>query len=114
VGCPRACCARPERRKTTARKCSSDAGKWTLGVAEQHVGVEVVLLRARGRRLRRCSELSTMARRWRPEMARGVVARARAARKGEESGRNRGEMTRGWCSSWRWSSGACADDERRW
>jgi hypothetical protein len=36
-------------------KCGSDAGKWARGVTERHVGVEVVLLRARGRRLRRCS-----------------------------------------------------------
>jgi hypothetical protein len=74
----------------------------------------VVLLRAREKRLRRGSELSTTARRWRPEMARGVVARAREARKGEERGRDRGEMTRGRCSSWRWSSERGIGGERRW
>jgi hypothetical protein len=73
----------------------------------------VVLLRAREKRLRRGSELSTTARRWRPEMARGVVARAREARKGEERGRDRGEMTRGRCSR-RWSSGRGIGGERRW
>jgi hypothetical protein len=71
VGCPRACCARPERKKTTARKCSSGAENWTLEVAEQHVSVDVVLLRARGRRLRLWGEHSTAARRWRPEESRG-------------------------------------------
>jgi hypothetical protein len=66
-----------------------------LGVAEQHVGVEGVLLRARGRRLRHGRGLSTVTRTWRPEMARGVVARARKATKEEKWGRDRGEMTRG-------------------
>jgi hypothetical protein len=46
-------------------------GNWTREVTEQQVGVDVVLLRARGRKLRHCSELPTTARRWRPEEARG-------------------------------------------
>jgi hypothetical protein len=71
VGCPRAGGARPERNGTTAAECSSVSGNWTLGVAAQHVGVDVVLLRARERELRHCSELATAARRWRPETARG-------------------------------------------
>jgi hypothetical protein len=62
---------RPERKKTTARKCSSVAENWTLEVAEQHVGVDVVLLRERGRRLRLWGGLSTVTRRWRPAVASG-------------------------------------------
>jgi hypothetical protein len=54
-----------------ARKCSSGAGKWALGVADQHVDVVVVLLRVEERRLRHCSELATTARRWRPAVASG-------------------------------------------
>jgi hypothetical protein len=86
VGCPRSCRARPELRETAVEEYGSVARNWALGAAKQHVGVEVVLLRARGRRLRRGSELSTTARRWRPEMARGVVARAREATREEERG----------------------------
>jgi hypothetical protein len=51
----------------------------------------VVLLRARGRRLRRCSELSTTARRWRPEMARGC----RGARACGQEGRGKRPERRG-------------------
>jgi hypothetical protein len=69
-------------------KCGSDARNWVLGVAEQRVSVEVVLLRARGRELRRGSGLSTATRRWRPEMARGIVARVRKTTRGEERGRD--------------------------
>jgi hypothetical protein len=69
-------------------KCSSSDGKWTLGVAEQHIGVDVVLLRARGRRLRLCGERSTAARRWRPEEAQGCRG-ARAC--GQEGRRKRPE-----------------------
>jgi hypothetical protein len=55
----------------TATEYSSITRNWTRETAEQHVGVDVVLLRARERKLRHCSELSTTAKRWRPEMARG-------------------------------------------
>jgi hypothetical protein len=71
VSCPQAGGARPERNGTTAAECSSVSGNWTREVTEQHVCVDVVLLRARGRKLRHCSELSTTARRWRPEEVRG-------------------------------------------
>jgi hypothetical protein len=39
--------------------------------------------------------LSTATRRWRPEMAWGVVACARKATRGEKRGRDQGKMTRG-------------------
>jgi hypothetical protein len=71
VGCPRACRARPEWKGTAAAECSSGTGNWTLGVAEQLVGIDVVLLRARARGLRHWGGLSTVTRRWRPEEARG-------------------------------------------
>jgi hypothetical protein len=86
VGCPRACRARPERRRTAAEECGSDARNWALGVAEQDVGVEAVLLRARERELRRRSGLSTVTRRWRPEEARG----RRGARARGQEGRGAG------------------------
>jgi hypothetical protein len=98
VGCPRAGGARPERKQTTARKCRSVSENWTLGVAAQHVGVDVVLLRARERELRHCSELSTTARRWRPEMAR----ERRGVRGRSHQGREKGSGSKGndaWMSS---------------
>jgi hypothetical protein len=67
-------------------KCSSGVWNWALGVAEKHVGVEVVLLRARGRKLRHGRGLSTATRRWRPEMARG----RRGVRVGSHQGRGKG------------------------
>jgi hypothetical protein len=88
VGCPRACRARPERKRTTAEECGSNARNWVLGVAEQNVGVEVVLLRARGKELRLWGERSTATRRWRPAVARGRRgARARGHQgRGKRSG----------------------------
>jgi hypothetical protein len=71
AGCPRACRAWPEWKRTAAEECGSDARNWALGVAEQDVGVEVVLLRARDRELRCGGGLSTATRRWRPAEARG-------------------------------------------
>jgi hypothetical protein len=94
VGCPRACCARPERKRTAAEECGLDARNWALGVAEQDVGVEVVLLRARERELRLGGGLSTTTRRWRPEEARGrrgASARGHQGR-GKRSG-SRGDDT---------------------
>jgi hypothetical protein len=55
------------------------------------VCVEVVLLRARGRRLRLCGERSTAARRWRPEEARGC----RGARACSQEGRGKRPERRG-------------------
>jgi hypothetical protein len=68
-----------------ARKCSSGAGKWALGVTDQHVDVVVVLLRVEERKLRHCSELATTARRWRPAVASGY----RGARAGGHQGREK-------------------------
>jgi hypothetical protein len=56
---------------TAAAECSSSTGNWTLGVAEQNVSVDVVLLRARERGLRHRGGLSTVTRRWRPAEASG-------------------------------------------
>jgi hypothetical protein len=102
VGCPRACCARPERRRTAAEECGLDARNWALGVAEQDVGVEAVLLRVREKELRRRGGLSTATRRWRPEEARG---RRGACARGQEGMEGK--------SSKRWRSGACAGGQRR-
>jgi hypothetical protein len=55
----------------------------------------VVLLRARERELRYCSELATTARRWRPEAARVAVARVGEATREEKRSRGWEEMTRG-------------------
>jgi hypothetical protein len=98
VSCPRAGGARPERKQTAARKCGLVSGNWTLGVAAQRVGVDVVLLRARERELRHCSELSTTARRWRPGMAR----ERRGTRGRSHQGRGKGSGSKGndaWMSS---------------
>jgi hypothetical protein len=89
--CPRACRAWPERKRTAAGKCGSDARNWVLGVAEQNVGVEVVLLRARGQELRHGSGLSTAMRRWRSEEARG----RRGARARGHQGRGKSSGSRG-------------------
>jgi hypothetical protein len=89
--CPRACRAWPERKRTAAGKCGSDARNWVLGVAEQDVGAEVVLLHTRGRELRLCSERSTATRRWRPEEARD----RRGARAQGHQGRGKGSGSRG-------------------
>jgi hypothetical protein len=93
VGCPRACRAWPERKRTAAEGCGSDARNWALGVAEQDVGVEVVLLRVRDRELRRGGGLSTATRRWRPAEARGRRgARARGQEgRGTPAGKARGD-----------------------
>jgi hypothetical protein len=111
VGCPRAGGARPERKQTAAAECSSGTGFWTLGLAKQQVGVDVVLLRARERELRHCSELATTARRWRPETARVAVARAREATRGEERSRDWEERTRG--ELWQLEVALGARDRRR-
>jgi hypothetical protein len=114
VGCPRTGGARPERKGTAARKCSSGAGKWALGVADQHVDVVVVLLRVKERKLRHCSELPTTARRWRPEEARGW----RGARACGQERRGKRSAQRG-NDAWRCAvagGGArvvCAGGERR-
>jgi hypothetical protein len=62
-------------------------------VAEQDVGVEVVLLRARDRELRHGGGLSTATRRWRPVEARGCRgARARGQEgRGTAAGEARGD-----------------------
>jgi hypothetical protein len=88
-----ACRAWPERKRTVAEECGSDARNWALGVAEQDVGVEVVLLRARDRELRRGGGLSTVTRRWRPAEARGCRgARARGQEgRGTAAGEARGD-----------------------
>jgi hypothetical protein len=91
-------CARLERKGTAAAECSSVIGNWTREVAEQHVGVDVVLLRARGRKLRHCSELSTTARRWRP----GTARERRGVRGRSHQGRGKGSGSKGndaWMSS---------------
>jgi hypothetical protein len=41
------------------------------------------------------------------------VARAREARKGGDSGGESKGRHMGTCRSWRWSSGSCADGQRR-
>jgi hypothetical protein len=113
VGCPRACRAWPERKRTAAEGCGSDGRNWALGVAEQDVGVEVVLLRARDRELRRGSGLSTATRRWRPGEARGRRGvRARPGREGNSGGESKGRHV-GTCRNWRWSLGSCAGGQRR-
>jgi hypothetical protein len=71
VSCPRAGCARPERKGTAAAECSLVTGIWTREVTEQQVGMDVVLLRARERGLRHRGGLSTATRRWRPAVASG-------------------------------------------
>jgi hypothetical protein len=92
AGCPRACRAWPEQEKTAAVECGSSARNWALELAEQDVGVEVMLLHARDRKLRRGGGLSTATRRWRPAEAwgrRGVRARGQQGRgngPGEEGG----------------------------
>jgi hypothetical protein len=89
--CPRACRAWPERKRTAAGNCGSDARNWVLGVAEQNVGVEVVLLRARGKELRLWGERSTATRRWRPAVARG----RRGARARGQEGRGQRRRKQG-------------------
>jgi hypothetical protein len=88
AGCPRACRAWPEQKGTAAVECGSSARNWALELAEQDVGVEVMLLRARDRKLRLCGERSTATRRWRPAEARGSRgARARGQQgRGKRSG----------------------------
>jgi hypothetical protein len=97
VSCPRAGGARPERKGTAAAECSLATGNWTREVTEQQVGVDVVLLRARGRGLRHRGGLSTVTRRWRPEEARGWRG-ARACgqeRRGKRSERRGDDAWRG-------------------
>jgi hypothetical protein len=90
-GCPWACRVWPEQEETAAEKCGSSARNGLLELAEQDIGIEVTLLRARDRKLRLCGERSTATRRWRPADARVVVARAgghqgRGIGPGEEGG----------------------------
>jgi hypothetical protein len=69
-------------------ECGSSARNWALELAEQDVGVEVMLLCARDRKLRLYGERSTATRRWRPAEARGsrgVRARGQQGR-GKRSG----------------------------
>jgi hypothetical protein len=66
-----------------------DVWNWALGVAEQHVGVEVVLLRAIGRELRLWGECSMVMRRWRPAVAR---CRRGARAQGHQGRGKRSEM----------------------
>jgi hypothetical protein len=51
-------------------ECGSGARKLALELEEQDVGVKLMLLRSRDRKLRRFGELSTATRRWRPTDAR--------------------------------------------
>jgi hypothetical protein len=93
AGCPRACRAWPEQEKTAAVKCGSSARNWALELAEQGVGVEVILLRVRDRKIRPCGECSTATRRWRPAEAlgrRGTCARGQEGR-GTAAGKARGD-----------------------
>jgi hypothetical protein len=82
AGCPRACRAWPEQEETAAVKCGSSARNWALELAEQGVGVEVILRRARDRKIRPCGERSTATRRWRPSGGGARVASAGDAREG--------------------------------
>jgi hypothetical protein len=93
AGCPRACRAWPEQEKTAAVKCGSSARNWALELAEQGVGVEVILLHVRDRKIRPCGECSTATRRWRPAEAlgrRGTRARGQEGR-GTAAGKARGD-----------------------
>jgi hypothetical protein len=51
-GCPRECRARPEQEETAAEECGSGARKLALELEKQDVGIEVMLLRVRDRKLR--------------------------------------------------------------
>jgi hypothetical protein len=95
VGCPRACRARPERKRTAAEECGSDARNWAPGVAEQDVGVEAVMLRAREREIRCRGRLSTATRRWRPAEARGRRGTRARGQEGREQRRGKQGATRG-------------------
>jgi hypothetical protein len=76
-------------------ECGSSARNWALELAEPDVGVEVMLLCARDRKLRHCGERSTATRRWRPSGGGACVASAGDAREGGEQRWGRQEATRG-------------------
>jgi hypothetical protein len=65
-------------------KCGSSARNWALELAEQGVGVEVILLRTRDRKIRPYGERSTVTRRWRPSGGGAHVASVGDAREGGE------------------------------